>query len=173
MEIGTIHSEKDCFVIRKIKDEDAKHILDIFNYYVENSFAAYPDEKVPDAFFTTLKNMVCGEAFYVIEGLDGDIAGFGLLRKHHPAASFNRTAEVTYFVLPKNSRKGLGSKLLSTLAKEAKDMGIDTLLANISSCNEPSIMFHKKHGFRECGCFQRVGKKFGKDFDVIWMQKNI
>ena len=48
---------------------------------------------------------------------------------------------------------------------------IDTLLADISSLNEPSIKFHEKLGFSHCGSFKRVGRKFGKDFDVVWMQK--
>jgi len=49
--------------------------------------------------------------------------------------------------------------------------GVDCLLANISSHNEQSLDFHRKMGFQQCGRFRRVGKKFGKDFDVIWMQK--
>jgi len=34
-----------------------------------------------------------------------------------------------------------------------------------------SLNFHFKQGFKECGRFQRIGQKFGRDFDVIWMQK--
>jgi L-amino acid N-acyltransferase YncA len=47
---------------------------------------------------------------------------------------------------------------------------VDTILASISSRNDGSIRFHKKNGFRECGRFRRVGRKFGQDFDIVWMQ---
>jgi len=35
------------------------------------------------------------------------------------------------------------------------------------------IEFHLKNGFRECGRFMKVGRKFGEDFDVVWMQKQL
>ncbi|MBE0481730.1 MAG: GNAT family N-acetyltransferase [Dehalococcoidia bacterium] len=61
--------------------------------------------------------------------------------------------------------------MLSLLIREASQMGIDTLLASISSRNQSSIDFHKKNGFTECGKFVSIGRKFGQDFDVVWMQK--
>jgi L-amino acid N-acyltransferase YncA len=37
-----------------ILNEDRKSIIDIFNYYVENSYAAYPETKLPyEAFLYT------------------------------------------------------------------------------------------------------------------------
>jgi L-amino acid N-acyltransferase YncA len=99
--------------------------------------------------------------------------GFGFMRAHHFADSFQRTAEVTYFILPENTRKGLGTAMLDLFVGEAKQRGIDSLLASISSRNEESIRFHLKNGFQECGRFIRVGRKFGEDFDVVWMQKQL
>ncbi len=52
-------------------------------------------------------------------------------------------------------------------------MGIDSLLVNISSRNRESLGFHLKNGFRECGRFLKVGRKFGEDFDAVWMQKQL
>ena len=54
---------------------------------------------------------------------------------------------------------------------EAGVKGIDSLLAAISSHNQASINFHLQNGFKECGRFLRVGRKFGQDFDVVWMQR--
>ncbi|HQP12426.1 MAG TPA: hypothetical protein PK470_06655 [Candidatus Omnitrophota bacterium] len=34
--------------------DDRESVVDIFNYYVENSFSAYPEKKVPYEFFDTL-----------------------------------------------------------------------------------------------------------------------
>ena len=62
---------------------------------------------------------------------------------------------------------------LATLEQEAQKVEITTLLANISSLNKQSIAFHRKQGFKDCGRFERIGSKFGKDFDVVWMQKFI
>jgi phosphinothricin acetyltransferase len=52
-------------------------------------------------------------------------------------------------------------------------MKINSLLANISSRNRQSLEFHRKNGFRECARFPKVGRKFGEDFDAVWMQKQL
>jgi phosphinothricin acetyltransferase len=61
--------------------------------------------------------------------------------------------------------------LLACLEKGARDKGITTILAGISSLNPGSIEFHRKKGFTECGRFRKVGRKKGHDFDTVWMQK--
>ena len=61
--------------------------------------------------------------------------------------------------------------LLGFLEKGAIEKGITNILANISSLNPRSIEFHQKNGFIECGRFKKVGKKNGKEFDTVWMQK--
>lgn len=150
---------------------DGESILEIFNYYVENSFAAYPENRVPDSFFDALMEKAEGYPTVVAKDEGGTILGFGLLRVHNPIPSFSQTAEITYFMRPEQTGKGIGSLMLEYLIEEAKKKGISSILASISSLNERSLRFHQKHGFGECGRFRQVGKKKGKFFDVIWMQK--
>ncbi len=159
------------YIIRKASEEDGKDITAIFNYFVENSFAAYPEKRVPDAFFIKLKQMACGYPIYAIGKREGGLAGFGLLRPYHTMETFKRAAELTYFILPRHIRKGLGTKLLNFLIEEAQKKGFVTVLASVSSLNEISINFHQKNGFTECGRFKRIGRKFGQDFDEVWMQR--
>jgi phosphinothricin acetyltransferase len=59
------------------------------------------------------------------------------------------------------------------LLHEAAERKISSILAGISSLNSASVAFHKKRGFQECGRFQKIGRKWGQDFDVVWMQKII
>ena len=47
------------------------------------------------------------------------------------------------------------------------------LVANMSSKNEASIRFHKRHGFSEAGNLAGVGEKFGEPFGVLWMQRTV
>jgi phosphinothricin acetyltransferase len=80
---------------------------------------------------------------------------------------------VTYFIHPDHTGKGLGKRLLGFLEKGALEKGITNLLASISSLNPGSVEFHQKHGFTECGRFRKVGKKKGREFDTVWMQKRL
>ena len=73
--------------------------------------------------------------------------------------------------MPEFTWQGIGKKIMEFFIQEAKKINIATLLADISSLNKQSIKFHEKMGFAHCGRLRSVGRKFGKDFDVIWMQK--
>ena len=152
---------------------DGKAIVDIFNYYITNSFAAYLENTVPCEFFSVYMDKCRNYPTVVIKDHQGTIAGFGMLHAHNPMPTFQHTAEVTYFILPEKTGKGLGSKMLSFLEIEGKKQGISCILASISSLNEGSIKFHRKHGFEECGRFKNVVKKKGMFFDTVWMQKFI
>jgi len=155
-----------------MKAENGTQVIGIFNHYIENGYAAYLENKVEDSFFGNFLAAAKDLPAYV--AVDGDmVVGFGMLRRYHPFPAFRRTAEVSYFIAPSMTGKGIGNILLERLTSDARERGIDSLLASISSLNEGSIRFHQRNGFQECGRFVKVGRKFGKDFDLVWMQKRI
>ena len=151
--------------------DNQKEIMDIFNYYVENSFAAYPENKLPYEFFEKLLQMCAGYPAIVAQDENGNILGFGMLRAYNPFPTFSQTAEITYFVKSEVTGKGIGKIMLDYLAQEGKKKGLTSILASISSLNDGSINFHIKNGFVECGRFKNVCKKKDKIFDVVYMQK--
>jgi len=154
-----------------ISPDDREAVVDLFNYYVENSFAAFPQEKVPYAFFDALLESTQGYPTVAARDAAGKLLGFGLLRRHHPMPAFAHTAEITYFVAPGFTGQGIGSRMLAELERQARRQGIRTILAPISALNDGSIAFHAKHGFVEVGRFRQVGVKNDRVFDVVWMQK--
>ncbi|HII79153.1 MAG TPA: N-acetyltransferase [Methanosarcina sp.] len=163
------------YLIREASTEDIPGILEVFNYYIENSFAAYIENSVGPEFFQVIqseKDQVKDEhfPFYVIEE-DSKIIGIGALRPYFPFPNFRYTGIASYFILPGHTRKGLGSRMLEKLCMKASEKKMKSLLANVSSKNEASLNFHLKHGFIECGRFRKIGTKFGKYFDIIWFQK--
>ncbi len=116
--------------------------------------------------------MAIKDAFKVIE-YRGEILGFGVLRKYAKGNTFKKTCLLTYFIMPNHTKKGLGTKILGELVAKAKENRVHNVLAHISSENKGSLSFHKKHGFGECGRLRSIGRKFDKDFDVVWTQKKI
>ncbi|MCX6677796.1 MAG: GNAT family N-acetyltransferase [Methanothrix sp.] len=161
------------FTIASVSKEDGKAIIDIFNHYVQSSFAAYPEDRVPYEFFSLFLNMAEGYPFLVARDGEGNVLGFALLRPHSPMPVFSGAAEITCFIAPEHTGKGMGKAMHESLLHEAKEKGITSILASISSLNPASLAFHRKCGFRECGRFQKVGRKWGRYFDVVWMQRMI
>lgn len=156
-----------------LSPEDGEEVMSIFNYYVDNSFAAYPDTKLPAAFFDHILAMCDGYPTVAAKDASGKTIGFGMLRPYNPMATFRHTAEVTYFLSPEQTGRGIGGQMLDYLIDEAKKMGVRAILASISSKNDISLAFHAKQGFTECGRLREVGYKLGHSFDVVYMQRMV
>lgn len=154
-----------------ISPEDREAVISTFNYYIENSFAAYPENKVPYEFFDFLLQAISGYPNAVAKDEDKNFLGFCMLRPHSPMPTFSETAKISYFIRPEHTGKGIGSIMLEYLLSGAREKGLHCILASISSLNEGSIRFHSQHGFSECGRFREAGKKNGRFFDTVWMQK--
>jgi phosphinothricin acetyltransferase len=151
-----------------------KEVIDIFNYYVENTFSAFPEGKLPYEAFAMFLKMTQGYPAYVMKNPSAqNIIGFCFLRPHNPLPVFHETAEITYFIEKDEVGKGLGRIALDRLEEDGRKMGIKNILACISSRNEPSLAFHRKRGFIECGRMKNTGRKNGTTFDEVWMQKVI
>jgi L-amino acid N-acyltransferase YncA len=161
------------FILCPITAPDGNAVIDIFNYYIENSSAAFPEHPVPYGFFGMFLEICKNYPSVVVKKPDGTVAGFGMLRPHNPMPAFSHTAEITYFIRQELTGHGLGSRMLAYLEVGGRKKGITTILASISRLNEGSIRFHTKHGFSHCGRFEKVGMKKGVVFDTIWMQKFI
>jgi len=161
---------KNNYNIRQAKDVDLHNIMLIYNSYIKESFAAYSEENIGIDFIINLKREAI--SFYVIE-IDQKIVGFCVLKNYLPYVNFKHTGVLTYFILSEFTRKGYGTFLFNKLVLDAKNNGINTIYVHLSSLNESSFNFHKKHGFIECARFDDIAKKFNKSFDLIWMKKHL
>lgn len=158
--------------IRAVEDRDWGSITGIFNHYVTESYAAYPEESVGESFFRDRHAAHPGYPFVVADGDDG-VVGFAYLSPFHPVPTMRHTANLTYFLHPAHTGRGLGTVFLERLLEAGVDIGISNFMAHISSENPGSIRFHQRHGFVECGRFVNVGLKNGRSFDMVWMQKDL
>lgn len=161
------------YTFSHLEASDRTGVVDLFNYYIEHTDAAFPETTVPYEFFDLSMQIARGYPTVAVRTQEATLAGFGMLRPHNPIPAFARTAEITYFIRPEETGKGIGTRMLQHLETEGKKQGITVILAHISSRNEGSIRFHHKNGFFECGRFRNTGKKRGILFDTVWMEKEI
>ncbi len=159
--------------LRELEKTDAKSLIGIFNYYVANSLAAFRDKQVGIGYFERIWAEQGELPAVAVETEDGKFIGYGRLSPYKPVSTLSKTAVITYFIMPDHTGAGLGTRVLDYLVERARPMGIDRILASISSPNEASIEFHKRNGFVECGRFPEVAKKNGIVFDLLWMVKKI
>jgi phosphinothricin acetyltransferase len=156
--------------VRAMEPGDGPAVMTIFNHYIDNSFSAYLENTLPESFFANLLGMCRGYPTAAAISETGELAGFGMLRPYSPIPAFSRTAEISYFVRPGFTGRGIGKTMLDHLISRARETGLECILAGISSLNEGSIRFHLKNGFRRCGEFRGIGRKHGVVFDVVYCQ---
>jgi len=158
------------FKIRELRESDNKAVLSIYNYHVLNGFAAYSEKELKIEFISRLKK---DSISFIILEIENKIAGFALLRNYLPYENFKHTGQLSYFIIPEYTNIGFGTILLNKLVEDAIKRGINFFFVHISSLNEQSLNFHKKHGFIECGRLTNIAMKFDRSFDIIFMQKVI
>ncbi len=159
------------YAFERLSEAHRVGVIDIFNHYVRTSTAAYRGEAVGYEFFGHFTGDMDAYPAYAMIGADGEVAGFCMLEPFMPIPTFSSVAEVTYFLHPDHAGRGLGSLALGRLEDDARAMGVTRLVANIASDNEGSVRFHELRGFTEYGRLGGVGRKLGRTFGVVYMEK--
>jgi L-amino acid N-acyltransferase YncA len=108
---------------------------------------------------------------------DGDeIVGWAALSPFSSRAVYAGVAGVSIYVSAPARGKGIGSQLLQELIRTSEANGIWTLQARIFPENQRSLDLHFKHGFRQVGIQEKLGKmEFGESKgqwrDVVFLER--
>jgi phosphinothricin acetyltransferase len=107
---------------------------------------------------------------------DHDILGWAALSPTSNRAAYAGVADVSIYVSANAHGKGVGSLLLQELIRISEANGIWTLQAGIFPENQASLSLHFKHGFRQVGIREKMGKMTygpcqGRWRDVILLER--
>jgi L-amino acid N-acyltransferase YncA len=80
-------------------------------------------------------------------------------------------AEVSVYVSPEVSGRGIGRALLDAAIEASEATGIWTLQAGIFPENVASLALHRDAGFRTVGVRERMGKRDGRWRDVVLLER--
>ncbi len=155
----------------EISEKNLPVVLDIYNYYVENSTATFHSRPLTEM---EMREIVYFEKpvykTYII--LDGDdIQGYVLITPFKKREAYDKTAEITVYLKHDCLGKGAGSEAVKFIESFAAKNGIHVLVAVICSENDESIKLFEKNGYSKCAHYREVGKKFGRLLDVVSYQK--
>jgi len=156
-----------------LKESDFVLVKEIYDYYVEHSTATYYTEKVPVSELKSFIPVNHEKYKSFLINLDNECCGFCYISQYKKRQAYDRSAEVSLYLKPDCTGKGIGKMALNHLEKVARDNGISVLIAIISGDNENSLKLFEKSGYEKCGHLKQVGEKFNKILDVITYQKII
>lgn len=102
------------------------------------------------------------------------VLGFAYAAQFRDRAAYAKTFEVSVYVGPTTQRQGAGALMLNEILHMLKSDGAREVLAVIGdSYNAASIGLHRKLGFTHVGTLHNVGEKFGRELDVVLMQRSL
>lgn len=118
------------------------------------TFAGAPPESFAE--FSEGKFMEC--AIVVRDETSGVAIGWATLAKVSDRCVYAGVAEASVYVAAAARRRGVGDLLMRGLIARADAAGVWTLQAGIFPENAASVRLHARHGFREVGRRERLGK---------------
>ena len=173
------HKRPEHITLRTATPADAGQIREIYAPYVRETAVTFEYE-VPseEEFARRIARTLEHYPYLVAEDEEGQIVGYTYAGAYYERAAYSRSVEVSIYVKATLHRKGVGGKLYNELEKELRERGFLNLTACIAWTDEPdrllthqSPLFHKHLGYKQCAHFHKICYKFGRWFDIIWMEK--
>lgn len=166
--------------LRNANINDAERLLEIYSYYVINTAITFEYDVPSLSEFQNRMRRIMEKYPYLVIEKDGKIQGYAYAGPFVGRAAYDWSCETTIY-LDHNARKcGLGRKIYEALGSALKEMGILNLYACIGYpeiedeyLTKNSAQFHEHLGFAKVGEFHKCGYKFGRWYNMIWMEKTI
>ena len=167
-------------VIRHAVPEDAARLLEIYAPYVEETAITFEyDVPTTEEFRERIEHIRARYPYLVIER-GGVIQGYAYAGVFKDRAAYDRSCEMTIYLARDAVGGGLGRKLYEALEEVLRAKGMLNLYACIGVPEQDdeyldhnSEQFHEHMGYRKVGTFHQCGYKFGRWYNMIWMEKMI
>lgn len=102
---------------------------------------------------------------------DGDVAGYAGTGPFRAKRAYDTSVETTIYLAPEHTRRGFGNMLYAALFDAIAGDDVHRALAGVTLPNPASLALHRRFGFREVGVFRENGRKLGRYWDVLWLER--
>lgn len=167
--------------IRFAEVSDAPKLVSIYKPYVLETAITFEYEVPSVSEFAARIENIKQKFPYICAEIGGEIVGYAYVHSFVGRKAYEHSAETSIYVDINHRKQGIGKKLYETLEKILTEMNIYNLCACIGvpsgeddeHLDRNSENFHSHLGYRFVGEFQKCGYKFGRWYNMIWMEKII
>lgn len=167
-------------VIRLAIPNDAEALLAIYAPYVRDTAITFEYDVPALPEFRKRIESILEKYPYLVAERNGIPTGYAYAGPFHPRAAYQHSAELSIYLSQDSRGQGIGKALYRHLEEILLSQGVYNLEACITLAEKgdpyvpsTSPLFHRALGFRTVARFTQCGYKFGRWFDVIWMEKLI
>ena len=167
-------------IIRTATINDAKALLNIYSYYVENTAVSFEYTTPTLTEFQNRIQTTLTRYPYLVAEDEGEIIGYCYVGQLRSRAAFCHSVETSIYIDKTKHKKGIGRLLYSRMEEILMKMNITNMYACIiypkvedKYLNFNSYLFHQKLGFKKIAEFTDCGLKFNNWYNMIFMEKII
>lgn len=170
----------DHLTIRAAAPEDAAALLAVYAPYVERTAVTFEYDVPTLEDFAGRIARTLERYPYLIAEAGGRVMGYACAGPFKERPAYGWAVETTVYVREDIRRRGAGRALYAALERCLAAQGVLNLEACIA-CPEredeyltwDSVAFHSRLGYRSVGEFYQCGCKFGRWYNMVWMEKHI
>ena len=166
--------------LRFATPSDAEALVAIYAPYILNTAITY-EYKIPSTKeFARRIETYSAKYPYLVAEINGIPVGYAYACPLGSRPAFDWAVETAIYIREDCKGLGIGKALYEKLESILKAMGIRTMTAAVASVDHDdpyltnaSITFHQRMGFTPVGTFHHAGCKFGRWYDLTWLEKAI
>ena len=166
--------------LRVARVSDAAALLAIYAPYVRDTAITFEYDVPEESEFAARIEHVLEKFPYLVAEANGEIVGYAYAGAFHPRAAYQWCVEMSVYIKRDARRMGIGKKLYAAMEDILRMQRVTNVEACIAVPNEPdehltldSVHFHERMGYRMVGEFRQCGYKFGRWYNMVWMEKFI
>ena len=166
--------------IRFATPNDAEALVAIYAPYILHTAITYEYEIPSAEEFARRIETYSAKYPYLVAEMNGIPVGYAYACPLGSRPAFDWSVETAIYVREDCKGMGIGQLLYEKLEAILKIMGIRTMTAAVASVEREdpyltnaSIAFHLRMGFTPVGTFHNAGCKFGRWYDLTWLEKAI
>ena len=166
--------------IRNAGIKDVSLMLAIYAPYVEHTAITFEYTVPSEDEFLRRFHAITENFPWLVAEEDGKILGYAYASRFKERDAYQWAVETSIYVADGMRRRGVGRALHDKLQELLQDQGILNMNACISYIDkedeyltQDSVRFHERLGYTIVAHFHQCGKKFGRWYDMVWMEKII
>jgi phosphinothricin acetyltransferase len=169
-----LESRMPAILVRAAIRADLPRLTEIYNHYVVHTPVTFDVDPYTVERRESWFQQFAGTGRYrlLVAEAAGVVVGYAGTTRFRPKAAYETTAETTVYCAPEALGQGIGRQLYRALFQELKSEDIHRFVAGYALPNPGSAALHAHFGFKLVGVFSENGRKFGKYWDVAWMERD-
>ena len=159
--------------IRPAELGDLARLTEIYNHYVRTSPITFDIDEVQTqnraGWFENHSDRARHRLLVADDGKQ--VVGYAGTGSYRSKGAYDTTVETTIYLAPDKVGERIGTRLYTVLFDAIANQDIQRIVAGITLPNHASVKLHERFGFTRVGVFTECGRKFGRYWDVLWMER--